>query len=427
MHLENPIRTPVTDDWLYLPIGTHETSLLRIDSFELINGHQQFLVKFIVWLVGFLPGVYYSYIWFVNATLAFLGIYLIISSQIYLLEKRNSLGQILIFVLILCNFKPLYLYMSITGTGLCLTMLFFGIYYYAANKMSDRGASFIKMVCVFLAPFATGFGISLAIAYLIETIFYRRVKPTLRVHQIISMSMVPISGLAISYLLPTFFNILNPRSSEDGASKFNNIFELIRHPLRVLFFVFGLLGSTLTPSSQFDPLLPVFIGSIIFLLVSWNLLISYTFKIFMQDVLSNKTPLLGAWIFVLMLVVFRGLGEQGTLSESVAPRYVMGTSLLVLGLVIFILKRQNESLKPRLQLQALLIVLLCSVSGLKTGLEWLSVRSQQTTTLRSCLEIEIVNPVKCLGALKSIEEGESNDLSSGQDLRKLSVYLIKFT
>ena len=88
--LSNPIRTPVTDDWLYLNIGAHKTSLINIDSFELINGHQQFLVKSLVWFLGLLPGLYFSYVWYLNATLAFLGIYLLMSSQITLLQKRNK-------------------------------------------------------------------------------------------------------------------------------------------------------------------------------------------------------------------------------------------------------------------------------------------------------------------------------------------------
>jgi len=424
--LSNPIRTPVTDDWLYLNIGAHRTNLLTVDSFELINGHQQVLVKFLVWLLGLLPGLYFSYVWYLNATLAFLGIYLLISSQIMLLRKKINLLQVLILVIILCNFKPLYLYMSVTGTGLCLTMLFFGIYYYASNKFSVKNARIVKTICAFIAPFATGFGISLAGAHLIELFYSWSKNYSFKISKKkISDILITFVGLTISYILPTFYNILNLRSPENSTSKLSNIFDLIRNPIRDVFFIFGLLGSTVTPSSQFDPLVAVIAGALIIILITWNLSLLFSLRRFINKVLINQTPLLGALIFILMLVVFRGSSEQGSLNEAVAPRYVMGTSLLIFSLFVFILEKQNKKYDCRVLLAILSLVLSCSLSGLKTGLEWLSVRSLQTSELRACLESKTVNPVNCMQFAKPIEEGDSSDAATIKDLKELSTYLIE--
>jgi len=422
--LSKPIRTPVTDDWLYLNIGAHRTSLLSVDSFELINGHQQVLVKFLVWLLGLLPGLYFSYVWYLNATLAFLGIYLLISSQIILLRKKIKLLQVMILVIILCNFKPLYLYMSVTGIGLCLTMLFFGIYYYASNKFSEKNARIVKTICAFIAPFATGFGISLAGAHLIELFYSWSKNYSFKISKKkISDILITLVGLTISYMLPTFYNILNSRSPESSTSKLSDIFDLIRNPMRAMYFIFGLLGATVTPSSRFDPMVAVFAGVLIVILISWNLFLLFSLGGFISKVLINQTPLLGALIFMLMLVVFRGISEQGSLSEAVAPRYVMGTSLTIFSLFVLTLEKQNTKYNVRIPLTILALVLVCSLSGLKTGLEWLSVRNLQTSELRACLEnITVVN-VNCIQVAQPIKEGESSDADTLKDLKDLSKYL----
>jgi hypothetical protein len=423
--VRNPIRTPVTDDWLYLNIGTHKTNLFSADSFELINGHQQILVKSFVWLLGLLPGLYFSYVWYLNATFAFLGIYLLISSQITLLQRRIHLRHVLISVVILCNFKPLYLYMSVTGTGLCLTILFFGIYYYASNKFSVKNARVIQTICAFLAPFATGFGISLAVAHLIR-LFYSWVQNgSLRISKKKTLEiLVPFVGLTVSYILPTIYNVLNPRSPESSTSKLNDIFDLIRNPIRSVFFTFGLLGSTITPSSQFDPLAAVIAGVLIFVLITLNLFLLFSLREFIDKVMMNQTPLLAALIFILMLIVFRGSNGQESLNEAVAPRYVMGTSLLIFSFFVLILGKQNKQFNSRVTLVILSLVLVCSLSGLKTGLEWLSVRYLQSSVLIACLENQIANPVSCLQFAKPIEEGGSNDEATTKDLIDLSKYLI---
>jgi hypothetical protein len=424
LYLRNPIKTPITDDWLYLGIGTHQSPLLRVESFELINGHQQFLVKFLVWLVGFLPGMYISYIWYLNAILAFSGIYLMISSQIVQDQKKNLTMQIVLLVVILCNFKPLYLYMSVTGTGLCLTMLIFGTYYFASNKLHGARSNTLKTICAFLAPFATGFGISLTVAHVIELFFSGQLRISFKsCMRSIKRAVTPLFGFALAYLLPTVFGVLNPRSPENGSTKLSNILDLIQNPLKALLFFLGLLGSTLMPSSRFDPTLAVLVGSLLITLIILNFLLLYSLKGLVHAIISNKTPFLAAMVFVLMLIVFRGLGELGSVSESVAPRYVMGTSLLVFGAVVLILERQNSRLKEKVSFYSLGIVLLCSITGIKTGSEWLSVRSPQTTALYSCLQIEKIQPVNCLVYYAPIEEGESDYQSSKDDLTIFSQYL----
>ena len=71
----------------------------------------------------------------------------------------------------------------------------------------------------------------------------------------------------------------------------------------------------------------------------------------------------------------------------------------------------------------LFIVNLGAISGMKTGLEWLNVRSEQTVSLRTCVEEEQYEPSNCLEEYKFVEEGDSDDISAKKDLKIFSEYL----
>ena len=424
LYITNPIRTPVTDDWLYLAIGSHDISIFRQDSLELINGHQQILVKIVVWILGFIPGLYYSYIWVVNSSFAFLGIYLLIISQINFWGKKTSFSRIIILVMILCNFKPLYLYMSFTGTGLCLTLFFIGIYYYAGSKSPTKKFKCMQDCCAFLAPFATGFGISLAIAHLVQLFFQMKRGFSLKSSKYGAIRFLLIGfSLMFAYVLPLVYKITNPRSPGDGATRIDNIIQLIIDPISSIRFVSGLLGSALVPSSRFEPWLPITLGVILLALIVFTFYHYFTLRTFFQTILLNGTPFIAAASFILMLLVFRGLGSEGSVNESLAPRYVMGTSLLLFSLACLLFQVTDSIRKLHYVPSILIFLMMFSASGVKTGLEWLSVRSQQTVSLYSCLETRPLIVEDCLYFAWPIREGESSKQVTLIDLRKFSAYL----
>ena len=424
LYITNPIRTPVTDDWLYLAIGSHDISIFRHESFELINGHQQILVKIVVWILGFLPGLYYSYIWVVNSSFAFLGIYLLIISQINLGGKKTSFSRVIILVIILCNFKPLYLYMSFTGTGLCLTLFFIGVYYYAGSKLPTKRFKCLQDCCAFLAPFATGFGISLAIAHLVQLFFQGNRGFSLKFSKYVAIRfLLTVLSLMLAYVLPLVYKITNPRSTGDGATRIDNFIQLFIDPIKSIRFVSGLLGSALVPSSRFEPWLPITLGIILFALILFTFYHYFTLRTFFQTILLNKTPFIAAVSFIMMLLVFRGLGSEGSVNEALAPRFVMGTSLLLFSIAC-LLFQVTDSIRKFHYLPAILIFLMMfSASGVKTGLEWLSVRSQQTVSFYSCLETKSLIVDDCLYLAWPIREGESSKQETLFDLRKFSTYL----
>lgn len=423
-YFHNPIRTPITDDWLYLPVGTHQVSIFRLDSFELINGHQQVLVKVIVWILGFFPGLYFSYIWLVNASMAFLGFYLLIISQVNHLGEKLSVFRAVVLVAVLFNFKPLYLYMSFTGTGLCLTVLLYGIYYYAGSKSPSNRYQRTRDICAFLAPFATGFGISLAIAHLFQSLYQAKKGFLLKFSYsaLIRILMILLS-VTLAYLLPLIYKLSNPRSPGDGASRVDNVINLFFEPLKTIRFVCGLLGSALVPSSRYEPLLPVTMGAIVLVLSILTFQHYFTIRTFLRIILLNRTPFTGAFSFVLMLLVFRGLGTEGSVDESLAPRFVMGTSLLLFSILCLFFQMIDTRRTLYLPTSIFICVMFFSLSGLKTGLEWLSIRSQQTLSLYSCLEGGTYLIHDCIDFALPIQEGESSKEDTLQDLRKLTKYL----
>ena len=424
VYLANPIRTPVTDDWLYLILGSHNISIFRLESFELINGHQQILVKIAVWVLGFFPGLYYSYIWAVNSAFAFLGIYLLIISQLNYLGNKLSFSRVIVLGIILCNFKPLYLYMSFTGTGLCLTVFFFGVYYYAGSKSPRKKYECIQDCCAFLAPFATGFGISLAIAHLVQLLFQQKKGFSLKLTKYGAIRVLVIGvSMTLAYILPLVYKITNPRSPGDGASRFDNFFQLVGEPIKSILFVCGLLGSALVPSSRLEPWLPVTLGALLLILVVFTFSRYFTLRTFLHTIVLNKTPFIGAVSYLLMLLVFRGLGSEGSINESLAPRFVMGTSLLLFSFACLLFQINSLTARFHFYSASLIFLMLFSISGIKTGFEWLSVRSQQTVTLYSCLEAKPLMVDQCIYFAIPIQEGESSKQATLVDLKRLSKYL----
>jgi hypothetical protein len=125
-----------------------------------------------------------------------------------------------------------------------------------------------------------------------------------------------------------------------------------------------------------------------------------------------------------MLIIFRGKGEVDSLIEAAAPRYVIGSSLFVVGIISFIAhsKLVKESFASRILSLFLVAAMFFSLIGLKTGLEWGNVRSSQSHQLYQCL-IDNIDTKPCMPIAEQIKEGDSSLHEIQQDLLHLKSYL----
>ena len=106
-----------------------------------------------------------------NIFFALTGFYLLLISQYAYKSKNVNPIFAILALLVVFNLKPIYLYMSATGLGLCQSVLIFGIYYYAINLQRSRKSQILIALSLFLAPFTTGMGLALPIAHFLHLIY----------------------------------------------------------------------------------------------------------------------------------------------------------------------------------------------------------------------------------------------------------------
>ena len=416
-----PLPTPITDDWLYLNLGSHQENLVSFSLFELINGHQQVLVKFIVWLLGFFAINYLQTFALVNILLVLFGTYFLIMSFIKIIPRKPKKYQVVFLLVLLCNYKALYLYMSVTGMGLCMTYFLYGVYYFAPTRFSEARSRNIQLVVAFISPFTTGFGLSLTLSHLVLIIRNSLQNKSRFSRQLIYQLVISISGIICAYVIPTFFGLFNadsPGHSSQFSSKLINVFA---DPIHSLMFLAGLIGSVLTPSSRLDPNFPIAVGAalLIAILVVF-ITVRYAANKVDSQVSSDSLPLLPSVIFMFLLIVFRSSGDATGLLESAAPRYVMGSSLFLFSCYALLVSKisfRNSTTRVILLVSSACLAL--SGAGTKTGLEWIKVRSAQSYELNRCLDSNKSSVFHCVPLAWEIREGDSDPDQVQENLETL--------
>lgn len=419
-----PLSTPITDDWLYLGLGSHQEMLLSNSLLELVNGHQQVLVKVVVWFLGCFPISYLQTFWVLNILLVLSGSYFLIMAYINSASKKPKIYQIATMLLLICNYKALYLYLSITGMGLCMTYFLYGLYFYAPSRFSANKARKIQIAIAFLSPFTTGFGLSLTLFHLI-LLAKDFIKNKFRFSRAAVSEIVFLSGsFLLSYVFPTILGLFNTRSPGHSSNFVSKLINVLVNPINDLKFLAGLVGSVLTPSSRLDPQLPIAVGAIAF----FSILLIYMANRHFDNRISlhtttESTPLLPSIIFMFLLIIFRGSEGSTNLIESSAPRYVLGSSLFLFSCYLLLISNLTLRNKTtQVVIIASSIFLTMSVAGTKTGLEWIKVRSKQSYELNQCLELHSNSSYKCISSAWEIREGDSDFDQVRVDLDKLIKY-----
>jgi hypothetical protein len=418
-----PIQIPITDDWLYLELGSHQSSILSKSLFELVGGHQQVLTKITVWLAGFIPGSYIQNLVIFNIFFALTGFYLLLVSQYAYKSKNINPIFAILALFVVFNLKPIYLYMSATGLGLCQSVLLFGIYYYARNLQRSRKSQILITLSLFLAPFTTGMGLALPIAHFLHLIYefiYNRknfIRNDIWIVFIINLSLI------LSYVIPIYQGNLNIRTPSSGTNSFKNLLMIFEDPLNFFTFSIALVGNPLVPSSRFDPLFPFALGVVVLALFLILIYRSIGFSKLLQIIMINQNPFLTGFVFVLIVTSFRSSNEPFSL-DSAAPRYIFGTIFLLVGVIAivaenypFVQKRVDKCI-----VLVFLVVMSFSVAGSKTGYEWIVTRSLQSEKVVDCILRAQETMSQCLSVSSMIREANSSNEELEMDLDRLNEY-----
>ena len=421
-----PIQIPITDDWLYLELGSHQSSILSNSLFELVGGHQQVLTKITVWLVGFMPGNYIQNLIIFNIFFALYGFYLLLVSQYAHKSKKLDPIFTLLAMLVVFNLKPIYLYMSATGLGLCQSVFLFGIYYYARNLQRSRKSQILIALSLFLAPFTTGMGLALPIAHSLHLIYeFISKRKNFNWNDIWIVLVINLS-LVLSYAIPIYQGNLNKRTPPSDTNSFMNVLMIFEDPLNFCTFFITLVGNPLVPSSRFDPLFPFALGLIVLALFIILVYRSIGLSKLLQTIMMNKNPFLTGFVFLFIVTSFRSSNEAFS-PDTAAPRFVFGAMFLLLGMIT-ILVGNYSSIQERIDKYLLvffLIIMSFSIAGIKTGSEWLITRSLQSESVHECISRGQMQPERCISVSSIIREADTKDKELEEDLNRLQNYFNK--
>jgi hypothetical protein len=272
---------------------------------------------------------------------------------------------------------------------------------------------------LFLSPFTFGAGLIIVICELIEIIylFFRKKEFIEKIKTFALISTMAIS-IFISQILPNITKNYNELVGGAPAPVGRGLIDFLSDPINSIKFVIISAGNIFVPSSRFDPIAP-FIAGCFFLISCFLFLRKAQYRDIIDGVLLNKSCLLAGMIFIMLTLVSRGATSQQGFVAALAPRYLLGSFIFTLG-VLIILSKAIDGSKKQLGLNVFLLVISLSVlvSGLKTGSEWLSVRRAQTNMLSQCLnsssEADLVSGGKCFLLGEKVRNPVSDQIFSEQ-------------
>ena len=409
-----PLVTPVTDDWLFYPWQTRQNTPGDYSDLELFAGHQQILMKYVLFITSYIPLIDAPLTGLVNLGFGAIGIALIIKSQIIFHGKKVSNVLIITLIVIAFSFKPLYMYFMATSLGSMLVIFLTGVYFLIKNSENKKVWKLAPIL--FLCPFAFSSGLAIVICELIEQSYKylsRKFTQSDMKNSIIIL-FACLSSLLISQIIPNFRRNYNLLAGGSPESNIDGVFEVISNPINTLKFFLISIGNIFVPSSRFDPTAPLVAGFIFLVYLIFFLRKRVSNEIIVS-ILENKSCVLFGLVFIMMTLIARGTESSLGYTSAIAPRYITGSFVFTLGILVIISKVVDGQLKKYIFSWSLWLVIICVlISGLKTGLEWHSVRRNQTLILFRCIEESVNSDLeiggKCFNLAKEIRNPVSDDI-----------------
>ena len=383
-----PMSFPITDDWYYIPWGYNQVKPGNISDLELVTGHQQIITKYTIWLFGFLPGLYPKYIGLLNCLFGIVGYFLLIISNLKYVKKQISAVCLSSILILTFSYKPFYMYATATALGPMQAIFCIGLYYFIKNSNNGVLSKLLLVVVIFLSPYTTGLGLIVPLAEISENI-YRFFSKNYSLKRNIPLLTSAMAGIFIAYIYPLLTKNISPRAGLGEKNVLTGISDTLKDPLALIAYIFGLTGNVFVPSSRYDPILPIIFGALFLAFLIF--FIRKPSYVEIKDILLNRNSTLAGVFFVALIIATRFSGQRNQIIHSSAPRYVVGYTVFLLGIIALVIKKITPNMIFDVIITAFAISAL--ISGLKTGLEWQSIRSQQTSAVINCLEKYPTNSV----------------------------------
>lgn len=375
--LLKPISFLFADDWLLLDYLIPSQKVHLSQLLQLVNGHNVLTTK--------LNLILFSHIFGAKTLTAFalFNLVLALTSCILILRKLITKDMHHTFVIataafLFFNLKQAQNYNMIISAHFIHSLLCIVIYLSIENTSARKW----RWITLIIAPFTGGFGITLLVLEVYVSIRnYFSKKRVIDLFNIFACLLI----LMLSYGLNFIYG--NTINNTPDSGIFSNLSNAIVHPWYLPSFVLSTLGSQFTPSSKYMSAMSQLIGLFVLILLC---------KVRAQ---IRKNVELEHLLFIVVTssLLFTISGYNGTpesIQNAYSNRYVTSTLLIALVLLVSIIK------SPRFPYKKMIIaILLISslLSGVKSGLEWVNLRSRQSETLeRLCYSEFVQDKKECL-------------------------------
>jgi len=372
-----PIHFLFADDWLLLEYLIPGEKKNFQELLQLVNGHNILTTKLSLLVISNLFGED-TLTAFALCNLALAAISCVLILRKLIVKASSSYLVVMVAVVIFFNFKQAQNYNMIISAHFIHSLFCVAIYLSITNTKVAKW----RFVPLVIAPFSGAFGVTLLVleVYLStkQILFNKKFKKILSV---VVCCLVFLFSYGYNLLSGNFVNNFTDEEI------FADVPFITANPVFLPSFLLSILGSQFTPSSDYMHIVSQLIGLLLLVL-----LYRVRKQIYRSQEMTQALFVVAA--ASIMFTISGYDGSSGSIVNAYSNRYVTCTLLLAL----VVLAASVET--PRLAFTKFVIgvlFILSFISGAKSGLEWVNLRSSQSDYLeRLCYSKSFEDNRECL-------------------------------
>ena len=366
------------DDWAIFDNFSTVNNGINTINLQPYNGHSLIVTRIIFIFITETIGIRLS-TFSIILTFFFAGTLVALIRKIRLMVSADRrLILALSFILIALNLNQYQNFtMPISWSWIICLILIIWTYIIASQEMTlTRGT--ILLIFSILGPLTISFGFIIPGFIILKTgyeLLFSR------------LSLTKLLYLLVIILFTLFSYRIAIVNSVNEYGGFANARVFFAEPLKAMIFILTSIGAPFTPASRFSVHIASFFGFLTLIL-----LLRFLFKLRkISDLFMNDSMITLGIIFHGIHLIGRFDGTWDSILIAAQPRYSTGGILLVLGVVLSMIRRSTR------KTEILLILLLgtLSVSGMKTAVDFASVRHAASSQISDC-EVEFgLDSIEC--------------------------------
>jgi len=379
--LHNPILYPFVDDWVLAPwlLGSEELHFGNL--FQLVNGHQHSLIKLLLVIQGKLFGTSLEVITLMAILLAvitFSQLTFLVLAEVKFRHLSYKFAAALAITAILFTprqFQNIFLIICIPWI---LSLFLITTYLYFKRLPQTRVNQAVWLICLGLAPFSNGLGLTLPLLVTLQTI-YKILSKEINLKDFM-VTFYCLGLIFFSFIFPTSSFFMSKGISSD-QNTFSNFIFILHHPIDTFKFLMISIANPFVPWSSQYLQQSIMIGVFISALTLYLILTQKPKKKIKSIFFDNELLLLGViFIFTLAISRMQALGVIG----AVEPRYTTGALLVAAGsLKLIVQKTKIESLAV---VTLTILAIFTFAVGIRTGFDYYEYRQVQSIEIQKCYD-----------------------------------------